>query len=54
MSDVEATKEQTARQQQLEEQQALDMLPGTFDVLRAVFGDKGPCVKPKTEVSMAA
>eukprot|EP00878_Enallax_costatus_P025432 GHUV01027209.1.p1 GENE.GHUV01027209.1~~GHUV01027209.1.p1 ORF type:complete len:271 (+),score=106.66 GHUV01027209.1:884-1696(+) len=54
VSNVEVQKENAARQQELEEQRALDMLPGTFDVLRAVFGDKGPCVKPKTEVSTAA
>lgn len=51
VSDVEVQAENTARQQELDRQRALDMLPGTFDVLRGVFGDKGPCVKPKTEVS---
>jgi hypothetical protein len=42
--------EKADRSKELEQQRALDMLPGTFDVLRAVFGDKGPCVKPKAEV----
>ncbi|KAF6266539.1 hypothetical protein COO60DRAFT_1632643 [Scenedesmus sp. NREL 46B-D3] len=39
--------ERADRAKDLQQLRALDMLPGTFDVLRAVFGDKGPCVKPK-------
>jgi len=42
--------EAAAKHQQLGQERALDMLPGTFEVLRAVYGDRGPCVKPQAEV----
>jgi hypothetical protein len=51
VTNSQAQQEKADRHKDLEQQRALDMLPGTFDVLRAVFGDKGPCVKPKSEVS---
>jgi hypothetical protein len=51
VTNSQVQQEKADRTKELEQQRALDMLPGTFDVLRAVFGDKGPCVKPKSEVS---
>uniref|UniRef100_A0A383W7V9 CDT1 Geminin-binding domain-containing protein n=1 Tax=Tetradesmus obliquus TaxID=3088 RepID=A0A383W7V9_TETOB len=50
VTNSQVQQEQADRTKELEQQRALDMLPGSFDVLRAVFGDKGPCVKPKSEV----
>jgi hypothetical protein len=50
VTNSQVQQERADRTKELEQQRALDMLPGTFDVLRAVFGDKGPCVKPKSEV----
>ncbi|KAF8072991.1 hypothetical protein HT031_000651 [Scenedesmus sp. PABB004] len=52
VSSVEVQQSKAARQQELEQERALDMLPGTFDVLRGVFGERGACVKPKAEVVM--
>lgn len=54
VSDAEVQKENVAQQQGLDQQRALDMLPGSFDVMRSVFGDKGPCVKPRSEVGHPA
>eukprot|EP00775_Hariotina_reticulata_P007924 gene7924-8120_t len=47
----ELQEEEAVQQQELDTRRALDMLQGSFDVLRAIFGDKGPCVKPRGEVS---
>jgi hypothetical protein len=47
----ELQEEEAVQQQELDALRALDMVQGSFDVLRAIFGDKGPCVKPKGEVS---
>ena len=51
VTDTQAVAEQAAHTAHLERARALDMLPASLDVLRAVFGDRGPCVKPKSEVS---
>lgn len=53
VTSAEAQRGKAVRQKELDQQRALDMLPGTFDVMRAVYGDKGPCVKPKSEVGGA-
>lgn len=50
VSSAEVKQEAADKHQQLEQQRALDMLPGSFEVLRAIYGERGPCVKPKSEV----
>lgn len=50
VSSAEVKQEAAIKHEQLEQQRALHMLPGSFEVLRAVFGERGPCVKPKAEV----
>lgn len=50
VSSVEVKQEAAVKHQELEQQQALDMLPGSFEVVRSIYGERGPCVKPKAEV----
>lgn len=50
VSSAEACAERAAVAEQLDARRALDMLPSSFDVLRAVFGERGLCVRPKDEV----
>ena len=45
LQQVQANKEELAFNRQVA------LLPATFDVLRSIFGDKGPCLKTKDEVS---
>lgn len=53
VSSAEVKQEAAVKHQQLEQERALDMLPGSFEVLRAIYGERGPCVKPKAEVGGA-
>lgn len=50
VSSVEVKQEAADKQQELEQRRALDMLPGSFEVLRGIYGERGPCIKPQTEV----
>jgi hypothetical protein len=50
VSNAEVKEEAAVKHELLEQQQALDMLPGSFEVLRSIYGERGPCVKPKPEV----
>lgn len=50
VSNAEVKQEAAAKHELLEQQRALDMLPGSFEVLRSIYGERGPCVKPKAEV----
>lgn len=50
VSSVEVKQEAAVKHQELEQQRALDMLPGSFEVVRSIYGERGPCVKPKAEV----
>jgi hypothetical protein len=50
VSSAQVKQEAAVKHQQLEQERALDMLPGSFEVLRAIYGERGPCVQPKAEV----
>jgi hypothetical protein len=50
VSSAEVKQEAVVKHQELEQQRALDMLPGSFEVVRSIYGERGPCVKPKAEV----
>lgn len=49
----QAKEQQKQTYENLDLQRSFSLVPNTFDIMRVIFGDKGPCVKPKKEVSVA-